>query len=66
MNLKIEKLIKLHHDQVRMIMNGKRSFLPLNVLTMFDQNEKSRCKLLIYNDLLSLSVTALGFKPKTF
>ena len=32
---------------------------------MFDQNEKSRCKLFIYNDLLSYSVTALGFKPKT-
>ena len=38
----------------------------LNVLTMFDQNEKSRCKLFIYNDLSFFSVTPSGFKPETF
>jgi len=31
---------------------------------MFDQNEKSRCKLFIYNDLLSVLVNWLGLEPR--
>ena len=39
--------------------------LSLHVLTMLDQNEKSRCKLLIYNDFLTLFVNWLGLEPRT-
>jgi hypothetical protein len=31
----------------------------VNVLTMFDQNQKSRCKLFVYSDLLALIVIPL-------
>jgi len=44
---------------------GKGLFLPLNVLTMFDQNDKSRCKFIIYNGFLILGVIPLGLGPRT-
>ena len=32
---------------------------------MFDQKEKGRYKLLVYNDFLSFTVTWIGFEPMT-